>query len=88
MDLITGKAERSESEVAFTSTLQASGANRDFALDLIRQGICFVIAEQKGKPFFSASRFIGCRLSTRHDHIHNEDKYGRGGRGNSQHRLL
>ena len=77
MELITQKAELADNIGRLQEYLRGSGADRDFALDLIRKGICFVVTEQDGKPFFSPSRFIGYRSNTRHDHVHNEDKDGR-----------
>jgi putative restriction endonuclease len=77
MELIATKAELSENVARLQQYLHESGADRDFAVDLIRQGICFVVTEQNGKPFFSPSRFVGYRSNTRHDHLHNDDKDGR-----------
>jgi hypothetical protein len=77
MDLITQKTELAENVARLQQYLQGSGSDRDFALDLIRQGICFVVTEEGGATFFSPSRFVGYRSNTRHDHVHNEDKDGR-----------
>src|SRR4051812_27773733 len=77
MELITRKAELTENIARLQRYLEAPGADRDFALDLIRQGICFVVTEENGKAFFAPSRFIGYRSNTRHDHVHNDDKDGR-----------
>jgi hypothetical protein len=77
MELITQKAELVVNIARLQDYVRGSGADRDFAFELIRQGICFVVTEQDGKPFFSPSRFIGYRSNTRHDHVHNEDKDGR-----------
>lgn len=77
MDLITRKAELTENIARLRQYLKSSGADRGFALDFIRQGICFVVTEQDGKAFFAPSRFIGYRSNTRHDHVHNEDRDGR-----------
>lgn len=77
MELITRKAELTDNIARLQQYLQGSGPDRDFALDLIRQGICFVVTEQDGKAFFAPSRFVGYRSNTRHDHVHNEDKDGR-----------
>lgn len=74
MDLITKESE----VLANIETLKQylNGAERDFALDLLRHGVCFVITEENGRPFFAPSRFIGYRGNTRNDHLHNEEKYG------------
>jgi hypothetical protein len=77
MDLITRNTELSDNIARLREYLQATGADRDFALDLIRHGICFVITEENGTPFFAPSRFVGYRSNSRHDHVHNEDKDGR-----------
>ena len=77
MDLITRNTELSENIARLREYLQATGADRDFALDLIRHGICFVITEENGTPVFAPSRFVGYRSNSRHDHVHNEDKDGR-----------
>jgi 5-methylcytosine-specific restriction protein A len=77
MKLVTTASELLENIETLKKYLQSSGADRDFALDLVRQGICFVITEENTTPFFAPSRFIGYKDNTREDHLQNDDKDGR-----------
>jgi hypothetical protein len=74
MDLITTESEVLVNIETLKQYLQSSGIDRDFVLDLIQLGICFVVTEENAAPFFAPNRFIGYRNNTRHDHLHNEDK--------------
>ncbi len=77
MDLITKKSELIGNIAKLQEYLTATGIDRDFAVNLIRNGICFVVTEHNGKLFFAPSRFVGYRNNSRHDHEHNADKDGR-----------
>lgn len=77
MDLITNNTELFQNIARLSECRQATGADRSFALGLIRHGICFVITEENGSPFFAPSRFVGYRTNSRHDHVRNDDKDGR-----------
>jgi hypothetical protein len=77
MDLMTRKTELFENIARLREYVQITDADRDFALDLSRRGICFVVTEENGKPFFTPSRFVSYRTNSRHDRVQNEDKDGR-----------
>jgi hypothetical protein len=77
MELVTKESEVLVNIETLKKYLEGSGVDREFVLDLIRLGICFVVTEENATPFFAPSRFIGYRSNTRHDHLHNEDKDGR-----------
>jgi hypothetical protein len=77
MKLITKKSELLENLARLQNYLQQPGVDRDFALELIKQGICFIVVEQDGKLFFGPSRFVGYKSNNRHDHVHSDDKDGR-----------
>jgi len=77
MELITKKLELLANIQTLKRYLRDSGVDRDFALGLIRRGICFAITEENGDAFFAPSRFIGYRGNTRYHHSHNDEKDGR-----------
>lgn len=77
MELITETTELFENVSRLNEYLHKSDTDRDFARDLIRRGICFVVTQQNGNAFFSPSRFVGYRGNTHHDHLRNEEKDGR-----------
>lgn len=51
-------------------------ATADYAKGLVKRGICFVVTERDGKPFFSPSRFIGYRENSRTLHESNDSRHG------------
>lgn len=77
MALITRESELLANIETLKRQLNGSSVDRDFGLDLVRLGICFVVTEEDGSPFFAPSRFVGYRNNTRHNHLHNPDKDGR-----------
>jgi len=47
-----------------------------YARELVKRGICFVVTERDGKPFFSPSRFVGYRNNSISLHQSNNSKHG------------
>ena len=52
-------------------------ADREFAHDLVRRGLCFVVAPRTGGLLFGPSRFVGYRDNSRAEHSANEEKDGK-----------
>jgi hypothetical protein len=77
MELITKKSELFANIQTLRRYLRDPGVDRDFALGLVRLGICFAITEEDGNAFFAPSRFVGYRGNTRHHHSNNDEKDGR-----------
>ena len=50
---------------------------KDFYLELIKRGTCFVTTNINGKVVFSPSRFIGYKKNTWSKHLANKTKDGR-----------
>ncbi|MFH0980457.1 MAG: hypothetical protein V2A79_02830 [Planctomycetota bacterium] len=51
MELITNKSELTENIGRLKQYLQKAGVDQDFALALIRNGICFVVTEDNANPY-------------------------------------
>ncbi|MBK4737355.1 HNH endonuclease [Noviherbaspirillum sp. DKR-6] len=51
--------------------------DREYARQLIRQGVCFVVHVAGGEPFFAPSRFVGYKANTRAAHATSPTKDGR-----------
>ena len=49
----------------------------NYARVLIKRGICFVVTDRHGEPFFSPSRFVGYRDNTIATHEANMSRDGR-----------
>jgi hypothetical protein len=77
VDLITSRAELDRNLSRFGAYLATPGNDRDFAVELVERGICFVIADTESGPLFAPSRFLGYCDNDRHSHIHNDLKDGR-----------
>lgn len=77
MELISKKEDMYENINTLQGYLNGSGAEHQFALDIIRSGICFVVTDNKGTSLFSPSRFVGYKNNTRQEHLNNGDKDGR-----------
>lgn len=77
MDLIAARSELEENLSRFSGYLASAGVDRDFAVELLARGICFVIAETSSGVVFAPSRFVGYRDNNRHSHDHNASKDGR-----------
>lgn len=77
MELINKKTELLANIDELKRYFQQPGPDRDFAHDLMRLGICFVVTEENAKLFFAPSRFIGYQDNRRHNHTHNGDRDGR-----------
>jgi hypothetical protein len=54
-----------------------SGPDYEFSISLVRVGICFVVTERDGEPFFAPSRFAGYAGNSRLNHVRNKGKHGR-----------
>ena len=48
-----------------------------YALDLIKNGICFVVDDSSGRNRYYPSRFIGYASNSRDKHMNNESKDGK-----------
>jgi len=54
----------------------SDGADRQYHDDRIKQGHCFVWAEESGRLIFAPSRFAGYRDNRPAEHERNEDRHG------------
>lgn len=77
MELISCKTELAANIDKLREYLSAPGPDNEFAVELIRSGICFVVTSKAGDVLFAPSRFVGYSQNSRHDHGANEDKDGR-----------
>lgn len=77
MDLISSKAELAANIDTLRGYLSSNGVDKEFAVELIRSGTCFVVTTRGAAILFAPSRFVGYAQNSRHDHGTNEDKDGR-----------
>ncbi len=78
MKLVSSRAEVLANVNRLSSYLaQRSGSDAEFVKALIQRGICFVVVDDEGNPFFAPSRFVGYVDNSRQAHIRNHDKDGR-----------
>ena len=78
MELITNKDELLKNITLINSYLDCKvDPSYDFALELIRKGVCFVALQSESGARFYPSRFIGYKNNTMDAHLSNEQKDGR-----------
>jgi hypothetical protein len=58
MVLIINKSQLLENVGRLKEYLKQPGVDREFALGLVRLGICLIVTEENGTPIFSPSRFV------------------------------
>jgi hypothetical protein len=77
MRLISNEAELRKNMDTLDSYLKKqTEPNHEYAIELIKKGICFVAVKEKGAYGFYPSRFIGYLGNTREAHINNDERDG------------
>ena len=78
MDLVRTRDELGANIDQLAAYLESADATeREFALGLIKRGICFVVTRRNDELFFSPSRFVGYVGNRRALHEANPEKDGR-----------
>jgi len=78
MDLITNKDDLLQNIHLLDDYLSNKvDPSYDFALELIRKGVCFIALQGKNGMCFYPSRFVGYKNNTMDAHLSNEQKDGR-----------
>lgn len=77
MNLITSRAHLLANVGRLRDYLSRRGADRDFALERIERGICFVVTDFDSQLMFAPSRFVGYQQNDRNAHSRNRAKSGR-----------
>lgn len=76
MKLVRSMTEIIENTNTIDKYLEDPGL-RDYAISLIKKGICFVVVDNKGELCFYPSRFIGYSHNSQVAHNDNHEKDGR-----------
>ena len=77
MQLVSTRGEIAENIGRLREYLAEPGVHRDYALERIELGICFVVTESSFGLFFAPSRFVGYQSNTHAAHERNDSKDGR-----------
>lgn len=77
MELVNDLKNLKENIELMNKYIQDEGLKKEFALDRIKRGTCFLTVQNENGYSFYPSRFVGYKNNNYDDHIKNAEKDGR-----------